>query len=496
MIISFGCLLFNVTSRTRRPERGHLDDVACCRSLIDLLTFCFLLSTITTSKMDYFDSLSPDITSRILSFTNTPTISRCCRISRNSLQIIQSNPNLHQQVDLFKLNRKQDLPLILFNLNKYSYFSRNTIKHVFINTAFMKQERSPQEPVFRDAFEIFDSRSSSSLDHNPSLSNYSFDGIPMIIQALYPSRATLQYLSFQIPDSHQFNVQRINHLIPYLDQHLPNLKGLFFYVPDALEDIQCGSDGSRTMVIKNNFPLSKTRMTQYDEQDLIKLLQTMRIFCRGQGLTRFCIDGGENKMSSYECLNPLEVLIEPVSTNIINELAKSRFSLKYLDLGSIYSYQPHHALELVLSCPNLESLNLGFAQRYYYYDVNRAWQERQAAIEDGEFDPEYDSQDDASDSDLESDLEADISDSGLVINVAEARYKKPLRFPSNLPFTSQLRHLDLMLDGRSFQVDHLTIKWIGSNLETLHVQEKHKSPSPAIERKQLFEKAIVQSHQV
>lgn len=261
----------------------------------DFLVSCFRPSR--TFEMDYFDSLSPDIPSRIFSFTTTPTISRCCRISRNSLQIIQSNPNLHQEVDLFKLDRKQDLPLILFILSKYSYLSRNTMKHVFIHTAFMKQESSPQEPVIRDAFEIFDSRtsSSSSLDHNPSLLEYSFEGISMIVQAPHPSRATLQYLSFQIPNSHQFNVQRINHLIPYLDQHLPNLKGLFFYVPDALEDIQCGSDSSRMVVIKNNFSSSKTWMTQYNEADLIKLLQHMRSFCRGQAWTRFC---GWKKLSN------------------------------------------------------------------------------------------------------------------------------------------------------------------------------------------------------
>lgn len=214
--------------------------------------------------MDYFNSLSPDIASRILSFTSTPTISRCTRLCRVTRNFINSTPILHQEVDLSQLDRKEDLPLILYELQKRSILSSNTIKSVSINLAFVKQGESDQEQESRDAWSEWEDRISGL--HQTSPQDYTLDGIHSIIKALYPSRSSLESLSFRIPKNHELNLERITFLIQTFDKDFPGLRSVCFYVPDGLEDLECEFQNLRRVVIKNDHPNSKVRTTQYSDK--------------------------------------------------------------------------------------------------------------------------------------------------------------------------------------------------------------------------------------
>jgi len=89
----------------------------------------------------------------------------------------------------------------------------------------------------------------------------------LITETLYSSTLSLESMSFQLPEDHELNLQRISTLIYNSDQTVLNLKSLEFYVPDSLEQLESGIHGHKKVVIQNTLPPQKARRTDCTQRE-------------------------------------------------------------------------------------------------------------------------------------------------------------------------------------------------------------------------------------
>lgn len=296
--------------------------------------------------MDPFSHFPEELSTQIFSFTNTPTIRRCTRLSRSIKSRIESSQSIHRKVDLLELNQSNDLPLIIQEIFRSSQLAAGRIQDIKIDMSFLHS--APAAPA---------------------------EWLKSLFGGFRVAERSVESLTFRFPTTVKNNISNVS-LIVSIFHELREVKSAFlkinhlsFFIPESLDEVECSSpDGTIKVTVKS---IGNPFYYKIDDKGLIKLLDQMKKFCGGKsaGLNTFLVEE-QSSNRPRRLIHDFDEksLITGDHQAILKEVESSKATLKELNLGGMFWKNVEESFDLIASCPQLEMLTIVYREELFGYE--------------------------------------------------------------------------------------------------------------------------------